>query len=211
PMPRSIAMLRKHPMLRARRAIVAFCLVLVAVVAGLFARVTQTNHRAAIDAADAATRSQATVAAAYVERSFEAVDRALKAAATLATERATGVSASLVEDFLRAISRGSPVVSALSWYNADGDLVGTSQRGDSPVENIAGREDFQHYAGSSDLDLWISHPDAGVTSNDWRLRVSRRLVGADGAFAGIVVAEIRPQYFSAYFQSLNLGTDGIAA
>ncbi len=56
--------------------------------------------------------------------------------------------------------------------------------------------------------LFIGKPVLGKVSKRWTIQISRRIVGRDGALAGVVVASLDPAYFEDVYRRVQLGGGG---
>jgi two-component sensor histidine kinase len=73
--------------------------------------------------------------------------------------------------------------------------------------NIADRAYFQYHATHPNDELVISLIKRR-TDGQWAIALSRRVNNADGSFAGIGGAGIKPELFRTFFQTLNVGKHG---
>jgi diguanylate cyclase (GGDEF)-like protein/PAS domain S-box-containing protein len=78
-----------------------------------------------------------------------------------------------------------------------------------PVVNVSDRDHFQILADSDADDLTISKPVVGRGTKRLSIHLSRRLRNADGSFNGIITASLDPNYFSRFYDSIDIGRDGI--
>lgn len=99
-------------------------------------------------------------------------------------------------------------VRALFVVDADGRVLHDSEAPTPPSFRVADREYF-HYHREGERGLFVGKPLVNRTTGRMFLPVSRRVTTADGAFGGVVVAAIEPQYFEKVFASLDVGTDGL--
>ncbi len=75
--------------------------------------------------------------------------------------------------------------------------------------DLSDREHFQVHVRSADDKLFISKPVLGRLSNKWSIQFTRKLLTANGAFAGVLVMSLDPYYLSRFYQSLDLGNAAI--
>jgi hypothetical protein len=112
-------------------------------------------------------------------------------------------------DLPRLIREGLVESSGLVVLNitdAQGNIIARSQP--SGVFNISDREYFRLHAGRDTGLLDISKPVVGRGSGLSIILLSRRMNHPDGSFAGIVTLAVTPEYFMAFYQDADLGTQG---
>lgn len=97
------------------------------------------------------------------------------------------------------------ILFVISIANTSGAIVASTNPRESA--NIADRNDLQTLQSKDTL--VVSRPWKSQTTGEWKLRFSRRLGAAEGAFAGIVMVAIDASYFVSDYESSKLGDHGV--
>lgn len=137
------------------------------------------RYHGAISAAEQSARSFAEVLAEHTARTFEAVDRTLGQAELIRREVEAGryATTEAVQQALRRLQQTSPVLIALNWTNAAGDVEAHSSEGGPPRPNIADRP---HFIAQRD------NPAGGCSSRRRSTR-PRREIGSPPPRAGSTI------------------------
>src|SRR5262249_12835597 len=126
---------------------------------------------------------------------------------TIIAEQSGGPTRYRVPDWVE----NSPLLKGLglqiSLVGPDGMVRASNLPLNGPVD-VADRDHFRYQLGPSAAQPYISVPVRGRVSGKWSIQLTRRITGADGKFAGVVVISVDPFYFSQFFESADLGRHG---
>ena len=185
-------------------SLIAAVLFLSTTIVTWFAVDMSNRYDGAIADASRTARQYAGVLAEHTARTFEGVERALNEAEQVRRLYESGLmgTANDAHEALRRIEQTSPVVTAIGWTNAEGDLVAHSYGDTPPRSNISDLPYFAVHRDNQDGGLVISPPFVSAASGDWITSVSRRITTPDGSFAGIVNVVLDPSYFSGTYRSI---------
>lgn len=104
---------------------------------------------------------------------------------------------------------GPDYIIQIAVIGADGRLAYSNLNPAAKPIDLSDREHFRvHRARSADR-LFISRPVMGRVSKRWSLQFTRPIPDASGQFGGVIVMSVTPDYFSAFYQRIGLGDDGV--
>ncbi|MEW5727796.1 MAG: ATP-binding protein, partial [Pseudomonadota bacterium] len=93
----------------------------------------------------------------------------------------------------------------------DGVLTHSSLGPVTSRVQISDRDYFKRLKDDASVRLVIAKPVLGRLSGQWSIPIARRIVSADGSFAGIVFISISPAYFSSLYADVDIGPNGVIA
>ncbi|MBN3759480.1 response regulator [Burkholderia sp. Ac-20365] len=104
-----------------------------------------------------------------------------------------------------------PQLNGLYLYDRDGNWLANSQPVLVKTFNNADREYFVYHRTHTDRSPHVGMPVQSRSTGKWIIPVSRRIDGPDGQFAGVVLATIDIDFFSRFYDSLDIGRYGAVA
>jgi diguanylate cyclase (GGDEF)-like protein len=96
----------------------------------------------------------------------------------------------------------------LAVIGADGFAKATTAYDHGRLPYIGDREHFRAQVDATDDKLFISDPVFGRSSGKWSIQFSRRVLGQDSKFAGVIVISLDPDFIDRFYKSVDLGEHG---
>jgi PAS domain S-box-containing protein len=160
------------------------------------------------EAAHQGTAAVARIVQEQTDRTLQNVDQRLQLAAVRLEQlhRASALTTESAQAMLRGEVKDLPFVRALWVMDTKGVIVYDSDNGNLGV-NLSDRAYFQAHLQQPATGFFLGAPVKN-RKGVWVMSASRALHGADGAFAGIVVAALSPTYFEQLWAELDLGPGG---
>jgi len=183
---------------------------LATLIAALFAIDLRFRYDDAIERGKKTALNFAEILAEHTALTFENVERTLHEAGKIRKDASDGDYATPDETnaALRLLTKTSPVVVAVGWTDASGEVIAHSYSDRPRRTNIAGMPHFDFQRDSAERRLYVAPPFRSAISDKWLTAASLRLENSDGTFAGIITAPIDPSYFARIYRSIDLGRNG---
>jgi len=161
---------------------------------------------------EAATGKLTFAAAYHADNAFKAADVAVTGMVERVEHDGTSPDAlNRLHQVLQVTTAQLPQINGLFIYDEHGNWLTNSQPTLLSGFNNADRAYFIFHSTHSDRGLHIGAPIISRSTNKWIIPVSRRIDHPDGSFAGIALATLNVDYFTVFYESLDLGHDGAMA
>jgi signal transduction histidine kinase len=186
------------------------CLLLSAAVFGtliIFAVFSWWYHERLLAEARLETKRLSLLLAEQATRTFEAVDFTLRGIEPVLEAKQAPPHDRTIEELLHKRSSELGFVEGIRVLDTQGEEVHQSGS-PSGQTNEASRGYFAKLANASPQSLAIGSIEQ-LDSRRPVIPVARRLSTPEGTFAGVIVADIDPNYFSRFFQDLDLGPGAV--
>lgn len=178
------------------------CLALGALQAWSVYRARETQLQASTLAAANMTRSLAD----HVSGAIDLGDSILAELADRSERAADAHASPTLAPYARERVRRTPLLGELSVYDAGGALAFSSRDPRSGSLDAATQTLF--HGAASGAALLIGAPVRDPGNGEWLMPLSRRLLHADGSYAGVALATIRLSLLSQFHQDFELGPGG---
>lgn len=191
-----------HP--QAGRAVVAFGVLVVAMLWGAIAWDLWRERIRALAAAEADTANLARVFEEHIQRTVDGLDQTLLhlKAEFERDPRGFRLNEAIANNII--LKRVSVQIAVI---DADG-LIQDSNVPGFPRISLADREHFRVHREATADRLFISQPVVGRISGRWSVQLTRRLDGSGGSFAGVLVVSLNPHYLAELYGSVDIGSRG---
>jgi diguanylate cyclase (GGDEF)-like protein len=110
-----------------------------------------------------------------------------------------------VHRMLRTKLSSLPYVGGLNLFDAEGKLINSSETWPVPDISIADRPHFQVLNSTAGQTAVLAEPVISRVTGAWTAIFSRKVLGRNGEFLGIISRGVEPVHFENFFASLALG------
>lgn len=143
----------------------------------------------------------------HANRTLSAADQALQLVRALYLREGLALKLS---DWVRQGAIDVDVFHQVGIIDAQG-IYRLSNLASTPQVDLSDREHFRVHLDRPDDVLFVSKPVLGRVSKKWTVQLTRRINLPDGRFGGVAVVSVDADYFSRFYNGLDLGTDGAVA
>ena len=201
---------------RQRRQLLVALGVAVFVVAQLLGYQLWLSYHEEIENAKITSRNYATIFEARLDATLRRTDTVLQA--LLRTTPEVALSKQAVAGFAREVNAeldsrmlNFQELAGLRIFDADGDLLYTSDNQNAKYVNVADRNYFPLLRDNPQAGLVFSEVLVARTTGRQSVVATRALRNSQGVFLGVVTALIDVDYFEKIFRSLDVGAHGLIA
>jgi PAS domain S-box-containing protein len=163
------------------------------------------SHRMTVEDTGRELETQARIIAEQTARSVQAVDVVLRhIAGEYHRGRLARLGAAELHAYLNEQAIGLVQIDGLAMHDANGDALALSWLAPGAVANIAHFDGFRELRDKPKLGLGVSPAVRSPTDQHWIFPLGRRLETPGGAFAGVIGARGRIEYFQDFYRDIRL-------
>ncbi len=141
----------------------------------------------------------------HIVRTLTGVDRSLLLLRSAYLANPAGFD---IEKWLASPGLESALVPRVGIVGRDGILLSSSAGPTTPHVDVGDRSYFRAQQESGTDGLFIGAANVGRVTGNWVIHVSRPMRAADGSFLGVVLGTLDPDYFTKFYESIDLGRNG---
>jgi len=116
-----------------------------------------------------------------------------------------------LHQFLKARVALSPQFSGIYFFDEKGRWLVDSESNELNHVNVSDREYFIFHRSHPDLDMRVGTPLLGRATGKWVIPLTRRVNHPDGSFAGVIITAVDIDYFTKFYDRLDIGRAGSLA
>jgi len=191
---------------RARRSLVAFGTLFIAVVMAIAGYEIYRGYDAAIENTGRELDTQARIMAEQTARSIQAIDVLLRYLAAQEQRGAfDGMSEKDLYTYLKEQAVGLAQINGLHLADAKGITRGAwVYPTPGSVRDVSDRAFYTVPRDNPGINLFVGQAIQSRIDGEWLFPVTRRLEHPDGSFAGTISARARVEYFRKFYQDVQL-------
>lgn len=189
-------------------AVLTFALFALVALSGIWVFTKEQVRRERETSVQAEISKNTNLALAHAERasrSIQVLDQILLAVRT--DYQLHGKSDNL-HSVLSGLQMDPTFIPLVSLINARGEAFSSTV---GILANYADRDYFQKHKADPVDRLLIGNPIFGRLTKQWVITLTRPIIGANGAFAGVVFMSLSPRFFTTEYEKTNQGPHGAMA
>lgn len=163
------------------------------------------EHESSLSGAEQNTRNLARVFEEHVVRAIRDTDKTLLFLRSAYEKSPHGFN---IQRWVDGEYFRNDLTLQLAIIGADGFLVSTNVGPVTSPMDLSDREHFRVHVNTTNDEIYISKPVLGRATGKWSVQLTRKVIGSDGSFKGVVVASLDPYLFSRFYESVDLGAGG---
>jgi len=171
------------------------------------------HHRDALSKGERTAENLARVIEAQTRLAFISTERSLNSigSALRLTSPGRPSRAADLHTLMKAAADDQPHVRAFFVTDENGVMIHDSDSQPASPLNFSDREYFRVHRDHPDFGSYIGPPIVSRTVGKTFISMSRRISKPGGAFGGVVVATIEPDYFQDFYSTVDTGRGGSVA
>jgi len=198
----------RHAGFLLKRRIACYCALIVFAIGALVMTVVLEQRNSAVKRAQG---NAANLSAAFEEQVRRVIDNVSGAMDLLTQRIQTEGPAFDLTEWTRRIPELAASTVHVSIIGADGKLAATTLGASPAPVDLSDREHFAVHRDNANSGLHVGKPVRGRISGQLTIQVTKRLEMPGGAFAGVLVFSLNPEFLTSLHRKVDLGDTGSIA
>jgi PAS domain S-box-containing protein len=114
-----------------------------------------------------------------------------------------------LHQLLRSHLLRSRHIAGAAILDANGTMIANGRHYPAPKIDFSDRDYFSYHRQSRSTELLLGKPTISRTDHRLLVPLTRRLIGEDGKFLGIIATSMAPDYFAQFYRTVSLGSGSI--